>query len=143
VATLARLRKQHGTRPLVLLMGADAFARLPAWQRWRELFTLAHIGVATRPGHALLPQKVGADNTAQSTLDAELAAEFSQRQGDAADIAQAPAGRIIPFAITPLEISATLIRQRLAQGLSVRHLVSSSVLDYIDSHAIYRTPHGH
>ena len=143
VATLARLRKQHGTRPLVLLMGADAFARLPAWQRWRELFTLAHIGVATRPGHVLLPQKVGADNTAQSALDAELAAEFSQRQGDAADIAQAPAGRIILFAITPLEISATLIRQRLAQGLSVRHLVSSSVLDYIDSHAIYRTPHGH
>jgi len=152
VATLARLRKQHGTRPLVLLMGADAFARLPAWQRWRELFTLAHLGVATRPGHALLPQKVGtprvlptgrAGDTAQSALDAELAAEFSQRQGDAADIAQAPAGRIIPFAITPLEISATLIRQRLAQGLSVRHLVSSSVLDYIDSHAIYRTPHGH
>ena len=143
VATLARLRKQHGTRPLVLLMGADAFARLPAWQRWRELFTLAHIGVATRPGHALLPQKVGANDTAQSAPDAELTAEFSQRQGDAADIAQAPAGRIIPFAITPLEISATLIRQRLAQGLSVRHLVSSSVLDYIDSHAIYRTPHGH
>ncbi len=152
VATLARLRKQHGTRPLVLLMGADAFARLPAWQRWRELFTLAHIGVATRPGHALLPQKVGtprvlptgrAGDTAQSALDAELVAEFSQRQGDAADIAHAPAGRIIPFAITPLEISATLIRQRLAQGLSVRHLVSGSVLDYIDSHAIYRTPHGH
>lgn len=143
VATLARLRKQHGTRPLVLLMGADAFARLPAWQRWRELFTLAHLGVATRPGHVLLPQKVGAGDTAQSALDAELAAEFSQRQGDAADIAHAPAGRIIPFAITPLEISATLIRQRLAQGLNVRHLVSSSVLDYIDSHAIYRTPHGH
>lgn len=143
VATLARLRKQHGMRPLVLLMGADAFARLPAWQRWRELFALAHIGVATRPGHALLPQKVGANDTAQSALDAELAVEFSQREGDAADIAYVPAGRIIPFAITPLEISATLIRQRLAQGLSVRHLVSSSVLDYIDSHAIYRTPHGH
>ena len=143
VATLARLRKQHGTRPLVLLMGADAFARLSAWQRWRELFALAHIGVATRPGHALLPQKVGANDTAQSAPDAELTAEFSQRQGDAADIAHTPAGRIIPFAITPLEISATLIRQRLAQGLSVRHLVSGSVLDYIDSHAIYRTPHGH
>jgi len=144
VATLERLRVQHGAgRPLILLMGADAFFRLTAWQRWRDLFALAHIGVATRPGHVLLPQKVGDGDTAQSAPDAELAAEFSQRQGNTADIAQAPAGRIIPFSITPLEISATLIRQRLAQGLSVRHLVSSSVLDYIDSHAIYRTPHGH
>jgi nicotinic acid mononucleotide adenylyltransferase len=26
------------------------FPRLEAWQRWRELFDLAHIAVATRPG---------------------------------------------------------------------------------------------
>lgn len=144
VATLERLRAQHGAnRPLVLLMGADAFARLPAWNRWRDLFMLAHLGVATRPGHALLPQEVGVGDTAVIPLDAELAAEFSRRQGAAADIACAPAGRIIPFAITPLEISATLIRQRLAQGLSVRHLVSGPVLDYIDSQTIYRTFHGH
>jgi nicotinate (nicotinamide) nucleotide adenylyltransferase len=52
VATLERLRRQHGAqRPLVLLLGADAFARLESWQRWRELFGLAHIAVATRPGH--------------------------------------------------------------------------------------------
>ncbi|MFZ2629396.1 MAG: nicotinate (nicotinamide) nucleotide adenylyltransferase [Rugosibacter sp.] len=158
VATLERLRAQHGAaRPLVLLMGADAFARLPAWQCWRDLFALAHIGVATRPGHTLLPQKVpegdpkvvqskqraGDGDTAAIPLEAELAAEFSRRQGTATDIAHAPAGRIVPFAITPLEISATLIRQRLAQGLSVRHLVSVPVLDYIDSQTIYRTFHGH
>jgi nicotinate-nucleotide adenylyltransferase len=124
-------------------MGADAFARLPAWNRWRDLFMLAHLGVATRPGHALLPQKMGAGDTAAIPLEAELAAEFSRRLGAATDIAHAPAGRIVPFAITPLEISATLIRQRLAQGLSVRHLVSVPVLDYIDSQTIYRTFHGH
>ena len=31
----------------------------------------------------------------------------------------------------------------LAQGLSVRYLVPDAVLDYIESHQIYRTPHGH
>jgi len=134
VDTLERQRRLHGARrPLVLLLGADAFARLEAWHRWRELFELAHVAVATRPGHEL---RVGAGDTA-------LDAEFAARKGSAADLGIAPAGRIVPFAITALEISATAIRRRLAAGLNARYLVPDAVLDYIDSHQIYRTPHGH
>jgi nicotinate-nucleotide adenylyltransferase len=135
VATLERLRRQHGAqRPLLLLLGADAFARLESWHRWRDLFGLAHIGVATRPGHDL--KKIGAGATA-------LDAEFNARQGKAADLVGAPAGRIVSFAITALEISATAIRERLARGLSVRYLVPDPVLDYIETHQLYRTQHGH
>jgi nicotinate-nucleotide adenylyltransferase len=134
VDTLERQRRQHGPRrPLVLLIGADAFARLESWQRWQDLFALAHIAVATRPGHEL---SVGAGTSA-------LDAEFRTRRGSAADFTAAPAGRIVPFAITALEISATAIRRRLTAGLDVRYLVPDPVLDYIDSHQIYRTPHGH
>lgn len=134
IDTLERQRRLHGAqRPLVLLLGADAFARFEAWHRWRELFGLAHIAVATRPGHDL---KVGAGATA-------LDAEFAARRGVAADLAGAPAGRIVPFAITALEISASAIRRRLAAGLSVRYLVPEAVLDYIESHQLYRTSHGH
>ena len=134
IDTLERQRRLHGAqRPLVLLLGADAFARIEAWHRWRELFGLAHIAVATRPGHDL---KVGAG-------EAALDAEFAARRGVAADLAGAPAGRIVPFAITALEISASAIRRRLASGLSVRYLVPEAVLDYIDSHQLYRTSHGH
>ena len=134
VATLERQRRQHGpARPLVLLLGADAFSRLEAWQRWRELFGLAHIAVATRPGHEL---NAGTGETALDT-------EFRARLGTAADLAGAPAGRIVPFAITALEISATAIRERLARGGNARHLVPDAVLDYIDSHQLYRTSHGH
>ena len=134
IDTLERQRRLHGAqRPLVLLLGADAFARFEAWHRWRELFGLAHIAVATRPGHEL---RVGAGATA-------LDAEFAARRGVAADLAAAPAGRIVPFAITALEISASAVRRRLASGLSVRYLVPEAVLDYIDSHQLYRTSHGH
>ena len=144
IDTLVRQRRLHGPqRPLVLLLGADAFSRLEAWQRWRELFDLAHIAVATRPGHDLtIPaetQGTGARQGQETALDAE----FLARQGTAADLATAPAGRIVCFAITALEISATAIRERLARGGNVRHLVPDAVLDYIDSHQIYRTPHGH
>ena len=154
VETLERQRRLHGPqRPLVLLLGADAFARLEAWHRWRELFGLAHIAVATRPGHELRVMRSGIPGDGAGSLCVPgtplrgqvtaLDAEFSTRRGEPADLAGAPAGRIVPFAITALEISATAIRRRLAQGLSVRHLVPDAVLDYIESHQIYRTPHGH
>lgn len=141
IATLERLRVQYGpTRSLVLLLGADAFIRLERWQRWRELFAFAHIGVATRPGHDLMTGEVGAGGTAVATA---LLEEYAMRKGGVGDLVGAPAGRIVPFAITPLAISATDIRARLARGLSARHLVTDAVLDYIDSHLIYRTLHGH
>lgn len=58
VPTLERLRLPEvcGTqRPLVLLVGADAFAfaGIPAWHRWERLLDLAHIAVAYRPGFAV------------------------------------------------------------------------------------------
>ena len=146
VDTLERLRALHGPRRgLVLLLGADAFSRLEAWQRWRELFDLAHIAVATRPGHDLI---VGAGalcvpGTPLRGQVTALGAEFRARQGNIAELAALPSGRIVAFPITALEISATAIRERLRRGASVRHLVPDAVLDYIDSHPIYRTPHGH
>lgn len=134
VDTLERLRRRHGQRrALVLLLGADAFARLEAWHRWRDLFELAHVAVATRPGSS---PRLGAGDTA-------LDGEFVSRQGSGIDLAAAPAGRIVPFAITALDISSSDVRRRLALGLCARHLVPDPVLDYIDSHQLYRTPHGH
>ncbi|MCF8179757.1 MAG: nicotinate-nucleotide adenylyltransferase [Sulfuritalea sp.] len=134
VDTLERQRLLQGpARPLVLILGADAFARLEAWHRWRDVFELAHIAVATRPGHEL---KVGSGDTAPDP-------EFATRQSEAGALAKAAAGKVVSFSITALEISATEIRRRLAEGLSVRYLVPDTVLDYIESQQIYRTPHGH
>jgi nicotinate-nucleotide adenylyltransferase len=54
VDTLAELRAEVGTRnPVWLILGADAFLRLPDWSRWLQLFDLAHVAVATRPGYPL------------------------------------------------------------------------------------------
>ncbi|HQN47793.1 MAG TPA: hypothetical protein PK034_12185, partial [Rugosibacter sp.] len=76
---------------------------------------------------------VGAGETAtQWSMDSII-----QRIGLPADISHAPAGRIVPFSITPLAVSSTLIRQRLAAKHNVRHLVSDHVLDYIATHSIY------
>lgn len=129
VPTLERLRQSHGSRPLVLILGMDAFLGLPSWRRWRQLFELAHIGVATRPGYPL----------ADDALPPELAAEYHARlRRDPHVLQQAPAGAIVPFAMTPLAISATLIRDGLADGGSARYLLPEAVLAYISQHSLYR-----
>lgn len=129
VPTLERLRARVGTQQsLVLVLGADAFLGLPFWHRWRELFDLAHLAVATRPGHDL----------AATAMPADLAGEFGQRLALGREaLAASSAGHILPFAITPLDISATAIRQTLATGGSVRYLLPDGTLDYIHHHSLY------
>ncbi|MCC6878826.1 MAG: nicotinate-nucleotide adenylyltransferase [Rhodocyclaceae bacterium] len=133
VTTLERLRAALPDRPLVLLMGADAFLGLATWHRWRELLDLAHLGVATRPGFPLSSEE----------WPAELARACAGRLSEAADVLRAsPAGRVVGFSMTPLDISASLLRARLAGGLSVRYLLPDPVREYIETHHLYDTPDG-
>jgi nicotinate-nucleotide adenylyltransferase len=130
VPTLERLRERFGNeRPLVLLMGADAFLGLPAWYRWRELFGLAHIGIASRPGFVL----------AAESMAAELAEEFRHRQrGQFTALATAPAGAIVTFPLSAGTVSSTEVRERLRLGEDVRKLLPAPVLDYIQQHRLYK-----
>lgn len=126
ILTLERVRAEVGPqRPLVLLLGVDAFLGLPTWKRWRELFDLAHLAVANRPGYTLDPAR----------MTPELAALCAHRE--AATVPPRPAGALVRFPMTPLAISATDIRQRRAAGRSLRYLLPAPVLDYISAHQLY------
>jgi nicotinate-nucleotide adenylyltransferase len=140
VHTLARLRQQQGpARPLVLLMGADAFLGLPGWHRWREIFDLAHIAVATRPGFPL------------NDFTAPLLEEFASRRlhigGDpahcrlaSADFSIAPAGNIATFELVAGTVSATAVRGLIAAhapDAALVPLLPPAVLDYIHQHSLY------
>ena len=117
IDTLRELRAEVGPeRPLALLLGSDAFAGLPTWHEWRELFHFAHIVVMTRPGH-------------RSEWPPVLDAEWQARRCEApADLRQTAAGRIYPLAITALEISATAVRAELAAGREPRFLLADALL---------------
>ncbi|RAN80103.1 nicotinic acid mononucleotide adenylyltransferase [Bacillus sp. SRB_336] len=117
IDTLHELRAEQGERPLVLLLGADAFAGLASWHRWRGLFEAAHIGVLSRPG-------VSAD--LPDALEREVA---GRRVADAAILRSLPAGKVIELAVTPLEISATRIRELLAAGRDPRYLLPAGLFD--------------
>lgn len=131
VHTLERLRRELGDRQsLVLLVGADAFAGLSTWHRWRDIFSLAHVAVSHRPGFPV----------ETASLPSDLASEFHDRfLADVSGLKRSPAGGIVTFAMTQLAISATQIRKLLANGLSARYLLPDTVLDYIHLHQLYKS----
>ena len=135
VDTLAGLRREMPDRPLLLLVGADAFRGLPTWHRWRELFRLAHLVVVPRPEVAI-----------DSDLPAALATEWHARKRDDANaLRSAPAGTICVQPVTPQAISSSQVRAALARGsarsVEIAGLLPPAVLAYIESHELYSPPH--
>lgn len=127
VDTLQLLREKSGKKmPLVLLLGSDAFSKLPLWYEWKKLTELAHIAVMMRPDVAL---------DESDFPDGWL----YERLTDTTDkLNIKPAGRIITVPVTQLAISATDIRQRSAAGRSIRYLTPAPVCDYIQEYALYQ-----
>lgn len=131
IDTLRDLRLALPNRPLVLIIGSDQFARFDTWHSWKEIADTAHIAVAQRAG-STLRQSV------------QLQAMMDARRADAASLATRIAGTIVEFAMTPVDVAATEVRRLLrepasaegAQRLSA--MVPAAVLDYIDSHQLYR-----
>jgi nicotinate-nucleotide adenylyltransferase len=133
VATLEELHSEAPERPLALIVGADAFLSLPAWYRWRDLFSLAHLIVVARPGVAFEP-------SFSEVLGEEWARRFAN---DSSALTTKPAGVIIRQPITAHPISASAIRRELARGAAginaVRGLLPAAVLAYIDRNQLYRS----
>lgn len=128
IDTLCELRAEQGDRPLVLLLGADAFAGLPGWHQWRELFDFAHVGVLSRPG-------------VEATLPDALAEEIAARRVDDVSALHArPCGKLIELAVTPLEVSATRIRELLAAARDPRYLLPAGLFDDAMLLMPYRKP---
>jgi nicotinate-nucleotide adenylyltransferase len=135
VDTLAGLRSEMPDRPLLLLVGADAFRGLPTWHRWRELFDLAHLVVVPRPGVAI-----------DTDLPAALAVEWHARQrDDATALRLAPAGTIFVQPVTPQAISSSRVRAALvragARSVEIAGLLPPTVLAYIESNGLYSPTH--
>ncbi len=129
VDTLQSLRDQFGPgRPLLLLLGLDAFLGLETWHRWERLAELAHLVVAHRPGF------VPADLLQHPGLWALVSSSQAEDSGELRD---APAGRVLFCQVTQLDISASGIRRLLAAGRDIRYLVPEAVREIIAARRIY------
>lgn len=126
--TLTQLRAELGAAtPLTWIVGLDAFLRFDHWHRWFEIFDVAHIAVAHRPGAAL--SDIG---------DTVLAAEFAVRRvDDFRALSTRPAGCVAVLPIPLLQISATAIRAAIGSGRSVRYWLPDAVIEYINAQHLF------
>lgn len=126
VETLQSLREELGSElPLLLFIGADAFAGLAGWYQWRHLFDYAHLVVMTRPGFS-------------GTV---LPAFLQQRCAHTGEQLRSQAAGFLYFQeVTALAISATAIRQLLAIGRNPRFLLPDAVISLIGRYQLYQAP---
>ena len=123
VDTLASLSKDYPHEPLLLFIGGDAFKQLMSWHQWQRLFDFAHIVVMTRPGVVI--------NTMNEF--------FKQRHcQQLTELASTRAGKLYFHKVTPLDISATAIRQMITNQQNPGYLLPETVLAFIKQHQLYQ-----
>jgi len=123
VDTLQELRHSAGLAPLVLVLGADSFANLQHWHQWQAFPALCHLVVLPRPGAAIPAE--------------EVIAVFPE--GTPENLLESPAGRRLMLSTPLLDVSATAVRQALAEK---RHCpaVNPAVLAHIHRYGLYTVP---
>ncbi len=122
VLTLQSLRQQYPDDSLCLVMGSDAFAGLPSWYHWQEIFKLAHIIVIERAGF----EKPGRPDWAVDYLVEDIASLRSSK-----------CSGILHVSLKGVDISATDIRMRLTKGQDVSGMLNDEVISYIHQNSLY------
>ena len=134
VLTLQSLRTEFPTRPLLWLIGVDAFQHLMSWYQWQQLFELAHFVVLNRPGYPVA-----------NVLTAAMAPVWQGRLAREAAALQATThGCVYLHTVAPQAISATDIRNKIGAGAgdeALTSLLPASVLSYIRAHQLYQPEH--
>ncbi|MDB5746296.1 MAG: nicotinate-nicotinamide nucleotide adenylyltransferase [Massilia sp.] len=133
VETLRGLRAELGPdASIVFLMGADQLQNLDSWRDWRQLFALANLGVAARPGYTL----------EQEALPPAVAHELAPRLAPPGQVRTTPAGLVCLAHTLAVDISATRVRALLkgaTADTNVNLLAAPVVLDYIQHHNLYKS----
>ena len=123
VDTLSSLQQDFITEPLLLFIGSDAFNQLKTWHEWQHLFDLAHVVVMTRPGYNIVH------------LDPFFNARLTKKRSE---LAQNSAGKLYFQQVSQLDISATAIRNSIAEQQNPGFLLPDTVIAYIRQHQLYQ-----
>lgn len=122
--SLKELKAEQPDATLLFFLGLDAFAEFDTWHNWEGVLELANLIVVTRPG------------AKQSDFSQNLVSRQQRIMGD--KIVNGSAGVIETCDVTQIAISATDVRRRIAENLTVRFLLPDGVSEYIDAKRLYR-----
>ena len=108
IETLKVLKKSYGeTVELAWIIGADSLIEYKVWKDFNEVLERCIMIATTRPNYDL------------NRVPLEIRK------------------RVTAFSITGVDISATVIRERVRKRLSIRYLVPEGVQTYIEQHQLY------
>lgn len=131
VDTLQSLHEEMPDQSFAMCTGMDAFLTLNTWHRWQDLFDLAHIIVAHRPGWTI--------DKITEQLPADLKKQWQARyKEDVTEISRNKTGIIVELKVTEIDISSSDIRRRIENNESISGLVPVAVEGYINRHELYR-----
>ena len=109
IETLKTLKKRYGeTTELAWIIGADSLIEYKVWRDFDEVLAQCVMIATTRPSYDL------------NRVPLEIRK------------------RVTTFPITGVDISATVIRERIRKGLSIRYLVPEDVQAYIHRYQLYQ-----
>ena len=109
IETLKALKKRYGeTTELAWIIGADSLIEYKVWRDFDEVLAQCVMIATTRPSYDL------------NRVPLEIRK------------------RVTTFPITGVDISATVIRERIRKGLSIRYLVPEDVQAYIHRYQLYQ-----
>ena len=115
VDTVRELKAEFPEAELVLVIGQDQYARLDTWRDAAQLRSLVTLAVAARGGLPPAPPAAWASIP----------------------------HRLVVLPLPPMAVSATDIRQRIAQQQPIEALVGKAVAGYIERHHLYRAIQAH
>lgn len=127
IDTLKELREEaESYKPLVLIMGMDAYSDFCRWRDYREILLLCNIMLLQRPGYVL----------AERGCEKELYERHIA--SDIMEISETLNGHIYLSDERKVDVSSTAIRQAVAAGRQPRYLLPGSVWNYICEHNLYQ-----
>ena len=109
IETLSVLKQLYGnTQELGWIIGADSLIEYKIWKDFDEVLARCVMIATTRPNYELNRVPLEVRN------------------------------RVTTFPVTGVDISATVIRERIRERLSIRYLVPEAVRSYIHRHELYQ-----
>lgn len=117
IDTIRHLRKIYPQHELFFIIGSDSLMELHQWKEVNEVLRLCQFVTFIRPGFDL--KKASTQNP---KLDSALSQSLLKNV----------------VAVHQVDISASDIRHRIAEGMSIRYLVPNAVEIYIAEHNLFR-----
>jgi nicotinate-nucleotide adenylyltransferase len=119
IDTLREARRANPESRIFFVLGTDQFAEIGSWREPGAIVGDFDLIVVERPGTSFKDAGHGLPDFVDRAVKS---------------------GRIHHAPIPPLDVSSTLIRERVRTGRPIAGLVSPSVDRYIRTHGLYREP---